>query len=63
MNTTRYWGLMEVAREIGVPYWRIIYAEQAGHLPEPMRIACKRVYTDKDVDRIRNYFVQTTLDR
>jgi len=58
MNTTRYLGLMEVARETGIPYWRIIYAEQAGYLPEPMRIACKRVYTDKDVDRVRKYFVQ-----
>jgi DNA-binding transcriptional MerR regulator len=56
----RYLGLMEVARETGIPYWRIIYAEQAGHLPNPMRIACKRVYTDKDVDRVRKHFSQNT---
>jgi hypothetical protein len=29
MNTARYYGLMEVSRETGIPYWRIIYAEQA----------------------------------
>jgi DNA-binding transcriptional MerR regulator len=49
-------GLMEVARETGVPYWRIIYAERAGHLPEPRRVARKRVYQDEDVRRIRNFF-------
>jgi DNA-binding transcriptional MerR regulator len=49
-------GLMEVARETGVSYYRIIYAEHAGHLPEPVRIACKRIYHRKDVDRIKAYF-------
>jgi DNA-binding transcriptional MerR regulator len=58
MKTARYLGLMEVARETGIPYWRIIYAEQAGYLPGPLRIARKRVYTDEDVERVRNYFLQ-----
>jgi hypothetical protein len=49
MKTARYLGLMEVARETGIPYWRIIYAEQADYLPGPLRIARKRVYTDEDV--------------
>lgn len=56
MQSTRYYGLMEVSRETGIPYWRIIYAEQAKHLPDPLRIACKRVYTEDDVEKIRNYF-------
>jgi DNA-binding transcriptional MerR regulator len=60
MKTARYLGLMEIARETGIPYWRIIYAEQAGYLPGPMQIACKRVYTEEDVERIRNYFLQNT---
>jgi hypothetical protein len=47
---------MEVSRETGIPYYRIIYAEHAGHLPEPGRIARKRVYGQKDVERIRAYF-------
>ena len=56
MQTAHYFGLMEASRETGIPYWRIIYAEQAKHLPDPMRIACKRVYTEDDVEKIRNYF-------
>lgn len=58
MQTTHYFGLMEVSRETGIPYWRIIYAEQARHLPEPLRIACKRAYNEEDVERIRNYFAE-----
>jgi DNA-binding transcriptional MerR regulator len=56
MKTARYFGLMEAARKTGISYWRIIYAEHAGRLPEPGRIARKRVYGDKDVERIRRYF-------
>jgi DNA-binding transcriptional MerR regulator len=56
MRTEQYRGLMEVSRETGVPYWRIIYAEQAGYLPEPLRVARKRAYTDRDVARVREYF-------
>jgi DNA-binding transcriptional MerR regulator len=62
MQTATYFGLMEVSRETGIPYWRIIYAEQARHLPDPVRIARKRVYTEEDVERIRNYFTQTDQD-
>jgi DNA-binding transcriptional MerR regulator len=49
-------GLMEVSRETGIPYYRIIYAEHAGYLAQPERIACKRIYSDKDVERIKAYF-------
>jgi DNA-binding transcriptional MerR regulator len=56
MRPEKVRGLMEVARETGIPYYRIIYAEHAGHLPEPGRIARKRVYGQKDVERIRAYF-------
>ena len=56
MTIARYLGLMEVARETGIPYWRIIYAEQAGYLPTPMRIACKRVYSENHVQKIKTYF-------
>ena len=62
MQTAHYFGLMEVSRETGIPYWRIIYAEQAKHLPDPMRIACKRVYTEDDVEKIRNYFAENNQD-
>lgn len=62
MQTAHYFGLMDVSRETGIPYWRIIYAEQATHLPDPMRIAHKRVYTEEDVERIRNYFAENNQD-
>lgn len=62
-TATRYFGLMEVSRETSIPYWRIIYAEQAGHIPEPMRIACKRVYTEEDVEKIKHYFSETEQQR
>jgi hypothetical protein len=58
MRQEKVRGLMEVARETGIPYYRIIYAEHAGHLPEPGRIAFKRVYGDKDVERIKAYFAR-----
>ena len=62
MQTAHYYGLMEVSRATGIPYWRIIYAEQANHLPDPMRIAYKRAYTEEDVETIRNYFAKHDKD-
>jgi hypothetical protein len=63
MQTPHYFGLMEMSREIGVPYWKIIYAEQAGYLPGPMRIACKRIYTEEDMEKVKNYFSRNRLRR
>jgi hypothetical protein len=56
MEIHEYRGLMDVAREVAVPYYRILYAENAGRLPAPMRVANKRVYTEADIARIRDYF-------
>ena len=58
MQTEKFRGLMEVARETGIPFYRIIYAEQAGHIPGPGRIAGKRIYTDRGVEMIKSYFSQ-----
>jgi len=55
MNT-RYYGLMEISKKLGVTYWRILYAERAGYIPEPLRIATKRAYTDHDLQQLRHYF-------
>lgn len=57
MKTTTFYGLMEVSKELGVAYWKLIYAEQAGHIAEPMRIACKRAYTSEDVAKLKHYFL------
>ncbi len=56
MQTPEYRGLIEVSRETGIPFYRILYAENAGWLPPPMRIANKRVYQRADIDRIRQHF-------
>ena len=58
MQFEEYKGLMEVARETAIPYYRILYAENAGRLPAPMRVANKRVYTPTDIARIREYFAR-----
>ena len=62
MQTQEFRGLMEVARATGIPYYRIIYAENAGRLPAPMRVANKRVYSAADIDRIRAYFDEKGID-
>ena len=62
MQTQEFRGLMEVARDTAIPYYRIIYAENAGWLPAPMRVANKRVYTAADIDRIRDYFDRKEKD-
>jgi DNA-binding transcriptional MerR regulator len=58
----KYLGLMELSRLLNIPYWRLLYAEQAGHIPEPLRIANKRAYTDEDVELIRAHFQQEETD-
>ena len=52
----QYRGLMEVSRLLDIPFWRIIYAEQSGRIPEPLRIANKRAYTDHDIEIIHRHF-------
>jgi len=47
---------MEISKELQVPYWRIIYAERAGYIAEPLRIATKRAYTENDLHQLRQYF-------
>lgn len=39
-----YVGLEEAARLLGVGYWRVRYAHTSGRVPEPPRIAGRRVY-------------------
>ena len=48
--------LNEVARLTGVPYYRLYYAHYTGRLPEPKRVGRNRIYTDRDVQRIKEHF-------
>jgi hypothetical protein len=45
----------ELARKLGVRSYQIVYAHQQGHLPEPPRVAGKRVYGPDAVEQIRHY--------
>lgn len=58
----KYMSLMQVSRLLQIPYWRLLYAEAAGYIPEPLRVACKRAYTDKDIELIRAHFTKEETD-
>ncbi len=50
--------ITEVAKEIGVPYWTIRYAQVTGgiRLPET-KLGKTSAYSKSDIDFIRNYFL------
>jgi DNA-binding transcriptional MerR regulator len=54
---TKLLTLKEVADVIGVTYRKLYYAHWTHQLPEPTKCGRVRLYTAKDVDRIRAYFV------
>lgn len=53
-----YLGLMDVSSKIGVAYWRITYAVQAGKVPPPLKVAGRYLFTFKDVERLRRHFAK-----
>ncbi len=53
---TRLYSTIDVARLLDVAEHRIAYAHRANKLPEPLVIAGKRIYTEKDVALVREYF-------
>lgn len=55
--TQQHYLLNQVARLVGVAGHQIHYAIASGYLEEPAeRINDKRIFTVKDVERIRAYF-------
>jgi len=50
--------LNEVARLTGIPYYRIYYGHYTGRIPEPKRVGRNRIYTDRDVRRIKEHFAR-----
>ncbi len=50
--------IRDVAKLVGVAYWRIAYSHQTGKVPEPQRISGRRMYTESDVERIRKHFAR-----
>ncbi len=49
--------LNQAAKKVGVRSYQIAYAITQGYLPEPeLRVSHQRLFTEKDVERIRTYF-------
>ena len=53
---SKEYTLNEVARLTGISYYRIYYGHYTGRIPEPKRVGRNRIYTDKDVQRIKEHF-------
>lgn len=47
----------EVARQLGVGRWIIIYLVESGKIPEPQRIGGKRVFNEADIEKMRQILV------
>tara|TARA_Y100000034_G_scaffold136330_1_gene212236 strand:+ start:9599 stop:9808 length:210 start_codon:yes stop_codon:yes gene_type:complete len=56
MMSSPYYSLGDVSRLLDVKFYRITYAHTAGKVPEPERIANKRVYQSDDVLALARYF-------
>ncbi len=51
-----YLTIGEVAARLGVQFYRIKYAHQAGHVEEPLRVGNHRLYAEDDIRRLQLYF-------
>jgi DNA-binding transcriptional MerR regulator len=49
-------SMMEVARRLGIPFYKIRYAHYSGQLAEPEWGKGRRVYTEADVARVATFF-------
>jgi hypothetical protein len=61
MTTENYIGLLELARMLGVGYWRILYAHKKGALPWPNRFVNTMAYAPDDVACAKAYFATRRL--
>ena len=48
MNNT-FLSIRQVADRLGVRWYRVKYAHQAGHVHEPLRVGNTRFYTEADI--------------
>ncbi len=51
-----YKSVSEVAEMLGVYPGRIYRAHRMGRVPEPLKVGNTRLYTDADVEQLRDYF-------
>ena len=52
----KQYSLGEVARLTGIAYYRLYYAFYTAKLPEPKKVGKTRIFTDRDVQRIKEHF-------
>jgi DNA-binding transcriptional MerR regulator len=50
------YSLREVAQLTGVAYYRLYYAYYTGQIPEPKKVGKTRIFTEKDVEIIKEHF-------
>ena len=54
MATRSYSTIGPVATHLGIPRWRLAYLIERGDVPGPsLQVAGRRLFTDPDVERIR----------
>ncbi len=49
-------SIRQVAELLNVSEFRIAYAHRTGKLPEPMRVAGKRIYSAVEIAAVKKYF-------
>lgn len=50
--------LRDVANLLALPYYKIYYAHYSGLVPEPRKVGKTRIYTEEDLERLRQHFAQ-----
>ncbi len=51
-----YLSTRRVAERLGVSQWRVRYALEAGHVPEPLRVGTTRFFSETDTKSLADYF-------
>jgi DNA-binding transcriptional MerR regulator len=58
MNGLNLFGSGEVAQQLGIPRWKLLYLIEKGDLPRPSQtIAGRRLFTQDDVLAIRQALI------
>ena len=52
----QFYSISEVAKILGIKFYKIAYAHSAGLVPEPDRIMNKRVYQELDILKLARHF-------
>jgi hypothetical protein len=53
---SQYFSIRQVADRLGVAFYRVKFAHQAGHVQEPLRVGNTRFYAEDDIRRLERYF-------